>query len=271
MTTATEGKPKHRSVSQLNQYNRCPYSYKLQRIDKEWQRPAAWTAQGSAVHEAIEAWENSHRTMSLQAMQQVFLTSYKKYINASCEITPNFQWWFASGPYDALKDIPRRMEIGLGQCEKYINWVQKHTEEVIWFTPDGTPAIELAFDIELDGIPVRGYIDAIIVVEVKPGVYQLRVRDHKTGNQPGDDFQLGVYKVAIEIMYGESVPSGDYWMGKTGKATYPYDLTHWTRERVTARFKELESKISAGEFPPDPDPDKCKFCDVAFACSFREG
>lgn len=265
--TTTETDRKHRSVSQLNQYKRCPYSYKLQRIDKAWQRPAAWTAQGSAVHEAIEAWENSGREMSLQGMQQVFLTSYRKYINASCDETPNFQWWFASGPYDALKDIPRRQAIGLEQCEKYIAWAQKHTEEVIWIAPDGTPGIEIGFDIDLDDVPVRGYIDAIIEVDG-----QLVVRDHKTGNQPGDDFQLGVYAVAMAEQFGVEPPrKGDYWMGKTGKATYPYDLSHWTRERVSERFRWLEDKIRAGEFPPDPEPDKCKFCDVAFACEFRQG
>ncbi|AJD82490.1 Cas4 exonuclease [Mycobacterium phage Sheen] len=264
--TETAEKPKYRSVSQLNQYERCPYAYKLARIDREWKRPAAWTAQGSAVHEAIEAWEKSGREMSLQAVQQVFLTSYIKYINESCETTPNFQWWFASGPYDALKDIPRRQALGMDQCERYINWAQRHTEEKIWVTPDGTPAIELEFDIELDGLPVRGFIDAVIDVDG-----ELIVRDHKTGNQPGDDFQLGVYKVALEVLYGVQVVKGDYWMGKTGKATYPYDLSVWTRELVTSKFKELEAKIQAGDFPARPDADKCRFCDVSFACPFREG
>ena len=263
--TETVEKP-YRSVSQLNQYARCAYSYKLARIDKEWQRPAAWTAQGSAVHEAIEAWEKSDRQMTLEAVQQVFLTSYAGYINASCEDTPNFQWWFASGPYDALRDIPRRQDIGLEQCEKYIAWAEKHTEEKVWITPDGMAAIELPFEVELDGIPVRGFIDAILEVNG-----ELVVRDHKTGNQPGDDFQLGVYAVAVEILYGVRPLKGDYWMGKTGKATYPYDLTPWTREAVTERFRELEDNIQAGNFPPDPESSKCRFCDVAYTCPFREG
>lgn len=258
---------RHRSVSQLNQYAKCPYSYKLQRIDKAWQRPAAWTAQGSAVHEAIEAWERSGRTMTLEEMQQVYRESYRKYINAACSVTPNFEWWFASGPYKADKDIPRRYELGLEMCGKYIDWATGHPEEVIWVAEDGTPGIELGFDIDLDGVLVRGFIDAILEVDGK-----LVVRDHKTGKQPGDDFQLGVYAVAVAEQFGVEQPEkGDYWMGRTGKATYPYDLTDWPRDAVTEKFKETDAKIEAGEFPARPSEDNCRFCDVSYACEFAAG
>ncbi|QHB41249.1 Cas4 exonuclease [Mycobacterium phage Chupacabra] len=258
---------KHRSVSQLKQYERCPYSYYLARVLKVWQRPAAWTAQGSAVHEAIEAWERSGRTMSLEEMTAVFRKSYDRYINESCADTPNFKAWFASGPYDGKRDITRREDIGQDQCEKYITWAESHPEEVIWIAPDGTPGIELAFDIDLDGVLIRGYIDAVLEVEDV-----LRVRDHKTGNQPGDDFQLGVYAVALAETYGIEAPTiGDYWMGRAGKPTYPFDLTDWPRDRVAEAFGELEDNIKAERFDPLPEPDKCKFCDVAHACSFAVG
>ncbi|AOQ27994.1 exonuclease [Mycobacterium phage Mundrea] len=258
---------KHRSVSQLKQYEKCPYAYKLARIDKAWQRPAAWTAQGSAVHEAIEAWERSGRTMSLEAAQAVFRESYQKYINASCSITPNFDYWFASGRYGGRLDIARRFEIGLEQVGKYIDWATSHTEEVIWIAPDGTPGIELGFDIDLDGVLVRGYIDA--VVETDDG---LLVRDHKTGKQPGDDFQLAVYAVALAEQFGIEPPRlGDYWMGQSGKATYPYVLTDWTKEAITEKFKELDENVKAGKFDPNPSEDNCRFCDVSFACEFSAG
>ncbi|ASZ75503.1 exonuclease [Mycobacterium phage Kimona] len=261
---------KYRSVSQLKQYEQCPFAYKLARIDRKWKRPAAWTAQGSAVHAAIEAWERSGRTMSLEAMQAVFRESYKEHINEACAITPNFEWWFASGPYKGRQDIARRMDIGLEQCARYIEWATDHTEERIWVTPGGKPAIELPFDIELGGVQVRGYIDAVVVVEGRRGP-ELVVRDHKTGNQPGDDFQLGVYKVALKVQYGVDAPKGDYWMGKSGKATYPYNLDHWTVETVTEKFQELEAKVTAGEFPPRPDSDTCRFCDVSYDCPFAIG
>ena len=262
---------KHRSVSQINQYERCPYSYKLARIDKVPQRPAAWLGQGSAVHEAAEAWERSGRTMSLDEAQDVFRESYQKHINEACDLTPNWEYWFASGPYGGEADIERRYLIGLEQVEKYVRWYETHPEEVIWIAPDGTPGIELGFDIDLDGVLVRGYIDAVIqnYRTTNNGPATIIVRDNKTGNNPGDDFQLGVYGVALAEQFGIEPPQlGDYWMGRTGKPTYPFQIGDWTRERVSARFAELEANIQAGLFPPLPDPKKCNFCDVSASCKY---
>jgi len=257
-----------RSVSQLKQYEKCPYSYFLARIrnPRAWRRPAAWLPQGSAVHAAIEAWERSGRSMSLEAAQAVFRVEYSREVASYTKITPNFEWWSKSGPYGGKKDLARRFEIGMEQVEKYIRWATNHPYEVVWISPDGTPGIELGFDMDLDGVMVRGFIDLIIVDEDG----NLRVRDHKTGNQPGDDFQLGVYGLALAETYGIEQPAiGDYWMGKPGKPTYPYDISEWTKDRVTEVFHELEENIQAGNFDPHPDVDRCKFCDVSDACEFR--
>ena len=269
--------PKPRSVSQLKQFEKCPYAYKLARIYKVWRRPAAWLPQGSAVHEALEAWERSNREMTLEEAQDVFRESYRKYTNSQCKTTPNWDWWFKSGPYDGFRDTERRYEIGLEQVEKLINWALDHPDERVWIAPDGKPAIELSFSITLGGITVRGFIDLVVeVYNPKTGEWELRVRDYKTGNDPGDDFQLGVYALAVALKYGIPAPkTGDYFMagkkGKPGKPTYPYDLTEWDEEAVTAAFLELEEKLKAGEFPADPEPDKCNFCDVNTSCEFSVG
>lgn len=256
----------HRSVSQINQYTKCPYSYYLDRIQKVWSRPAAWLAQGSAVHVAGEMYERSGRSMTLEEMQDVFRESYVEEIAKYTEETPNFEYWFSSGPYGGEADTERRYGLGLEQCERYQTWYRNHPEEVIWLADDGTPGIEIGFDIDLDGVLVRGYIDAVIH-NTETG--KVIVRDNKTGNTPGDDFQLGVYGVALNVEYGIEPPTeGDYWMGRSGKPTYPYDIGEWTREKVTERFHELEDNIQAGNFEPDPEPSKCAFCSVNASCSF---
>jgi len=260
---ATVGTVEHRSVSQIKLYERCPQAYKLSRIDKVWQRPAAWLAQGSAVHEAAEAYERSGRTMTVEDAQEVFRESYASHIGEACEVTPNFQAWFASGPYHGELDIERRFQIGLDQVVKYIDWYNSHPTEVIWIAPDGTPGIELGFDINLDGVPIRGFIDAVISSQ---GVTV--VRDNKTGNHPGDDFQLAVYAIALAESYGTRPLWGDYWMGRTGKPTLPLMLNEWTREKVSAKFRELEDNIQAGNFEATPEASKCRFCDVAWACDY---
>lgn len=257
-----------RSVSQINQYTRCPQAFKLSRIDKVWARPAAWLPQGTAFHAVAEEYErrlSAGDPMGLEEAKDLFRDHYSTEISLLADTTPNFEWWFWSGPYNGERDIERRYEIGLEQVEKFVAWRESPGQE-IWFTPDGKPAIELDFKIELDGILVRGFIDAVVVVNDG----QIRVRDYKTGNSPGDDFQLGVYALAIEVLYGVRPETGDYYMagkkGKPAKATAPYDLSRWTKEAVTARFHEVEAQIQAGNFDPLPETDKCTFCDVSYNC-----
>lgn len=265
-----------RSVSQYNQYFRCRYSYYLARIKKVWRRPAAWLAQGTAVHAAAEEWERSERKMSLEDAQRVFSRVYDQEINASCAETPNLSFWFRSGPYAGATDVERRYGIGLEQTEKYLRWYENHPEEVIWYHEPGKPAVELEFSIEIDISPdgeepdevtLRGFVDA--VVDIDGG---LVVRDNKTGKQPGDDFQLGVYALAVDKTYDVEAPgTGDYWMGGSGKPTYPYDLSVWDERSIAGEFLKLETGLRAGDFEPDPEPSKCRFCDVASSCEYALG
>ncbi|AXK89576.1 RecB family exonuclease [Nocardia farcinica] len=254
------------SVSQYKTYEECPYAWKLARVDKVWQRPAAWLAQGSAEHTVFEAYERSGRSMTVEEMKALFLVEYAREIAKYTEDTPNMEWWFPSGPYRGPQDVERRYHIGLEQIPRYPAWYERHPEEVIWIAPDGTPGIELEFDIDLDGVRVRGFIDAVID---RRGY--VVVRDDKTGKVPGDDFQLGTYGVALAETYDIEPPdTGDYWMGVSGKPTFPYDLSEWSRDRVAEKFHELADNIRAERFDPDPEPKKCMFCAVAYSCAFSQ-
>jgi putative RecB family exonuclease len=209
--------------------------------------------------------------MPLEGAQDVFQASYAGYISEMAERAPVDEW-FASGPYKGMVDVERRYLIGMEQVEKYLDWYNSHPEEVIWIAPNGEPGIEIGFDIDLDGVLVRGYIDAVISVEQNWGEPEVIVRDNKTGNKPGDDFQLGVYGVALAAQFGIDPPRlGDYWMGRTGKPTHPFQIDDWTKERVTERFHDLEAKLKAGDFPALPEPNKCMFCDVATSCEYAGG
>lgn len=258
--------PEHSSVSQvkdlgiLDSDNGCPYSFYLKRIEKKWQRPAAWLPQGSAVHEAAEAWEHSDRTMSLEDAQEVYAERYRVHTDAQLEDTPNTDYWFNSGPYNGARDIDRRFSIGLEQVEGYFRYyTETKPDEKIWVAPDGNKVVELEFNIELGGVRVKGFIDQAI--DGKP-------RDIKTGKNPGDDFQLAVYAAAFLLMYGVPITTGDYWMARLGRPTVSYKLQAWTLESLGEVFQQADAQIKAGDFPPRPTPDKCRRCSVAASCRF---
>lgn len=254
----------YRSVSQLKEYNECPYRYYLHRVKKVWQKPAAWLPQGLAVHEAAEAWEKSDRTMPLDDVLATYSESYDKHTNRLCAETPNLHYWFWSGPYNGEKDIERRYGLGMEQTAKYLTWYEgKGKDEVPWVTPEGELAVELEFEMQLGSVDIRGIID---FVDSKG-----RPRDNKTGRKPGDPVQLGVYALYLEIKYGIPITVGDFWMGRSGKPTIPYDLREWTKDRLTDMFGELDENVKAERFDPDPEPEKCRFCSVQADCEFAMG
>jgi putative RecB family exonuclease len=222
-------------------------------------------AQGTAVHAGGEAYERSGRRLSLKEFQDVYTESYADEIRKYAEEAPNLDWWFPSGRYRGREDIGRRYKLGLEMCGRYIDWYTGHPHEVPWITPDGTPAGELPFTINLDGVEVRGFIDLIIWDEKRK---RWVVRDNKTGKSPGGPMQLGLYKVAVEMDYGVRVIEGDYWMGKSGKPTYPYNLLDMSRDYIADEFNKLAENIKAERFDPDPEPDKCRFCSVSHSCEF---
>ncbi len=289
----------YRSVSQVRQYLRemggCGYRYYLSRRVRAWDRPDAWRPQGTAVHRAAEEWELSGRKMPLEAAQDVFRESYADEVNGFLEGSPNADAWWASGPYKGPRDIERRYAIGLQQVARYVEYyTETAPQEVPWRTPDGKPAVELEFRIDLAGVEVRGLIDVIVMV--KPVIPPPRTasgalskskaaladyekardeakprpipRDNKSGKKPGDAFQLAVYDLEVEELTGQRAFVGDYWMGDTGKPTKPYDLAEWDRARIADVFQRADEGIRAEEWTPNPGP-ACERCGVATSCPFR--
>lgn len=258
-----------RSYSQLNQYERCPYAYYLQRVEHVWERPAAWLPMGTAVHSAAEAWELSGRVMTLEEAQEAFRVAYRASTDALLEETPNAKFWFSSGPYKGPEDIVRRFKLGQEHIARYIAWYEKHPNEVPLSFFDGekeTLAVEFPFEIKIGGVMVRGFIDWIGWDDRS----QLIVRDNKTGTLPGGPDQLATYALATEKAFPDySVTQGDFFMTRTGKPTIPYQLTRVVKEQLAEDYATMDSQVEAGNFPAKPDPKKCMFCSVQTSCKYR--
>lgn len=264
-----------RSYSQLSSYERCPYMYYLERVEKVWQRPAAWLPMGTAVHSAAEAWELSGRVMTPEEAQQRFRDAYRASTDLLLEETPNPKYWFRSGPYKGPEDIIRRYEIGQEHVARYIAWYEKHPEQkpIRYVDADGVEKIgvELPFTLNIGGVPVRGFIDWI---GYKDDGATLIVRDNKTGRLPGGPDQLATYALAVEARWalpdiGVHINEGDFFMTRTGKPTVPYALTRVVKQQLAEDFATMDAGVKAGNFPAKPEASKCMFCSVASSCKFK--
>jgi putative RecB family exonuclease len=273
-----EYKTRPRSWSQLTSYEQCPHAFFLERIEKVWQRPAAWFATGLGVHSAAEAHEEGEAP-DVDSMLLVAQEAFRADINERLEQTPNAEYWQSSGPYHGPADIPRRYADLRRHLDNYL--MVSATLPPIWQAPEGdprdpsrTPAVELAIDLDLDGVQAIGSIDQ---VRENSETGDLEIWDVKAGSMtPDEPGQLVTYAMDVRRKTGLPVASGGYIM--TAKKPTPKgrisaaqvvrkDLTLISEESLTARFHAADEGIKAGRW--DPKPGKhCERCSVASSCPF---
>lgn len=250
-----------RSVSQTEQYERCAWRFYLQRVERVTPRPAAWSHHGTAFHSAAEAFEKSGRTMTVEEAVEIFSDQYEDITNAALDIESDTDRWLSAGRYSGGEDIERRYVLGQEQTAYYVQWA-KDNGPSIWKTPDGEPALELYFMVELGGVQVRGYIDQLVTV--KGGA--VRPRDLKTGSTKSR-FQLQTYGVAVRQVYGVEVNDADWYLAKDGRLSRPVKLDQVHADELGQRYADMDAGVKAGRFPASPSYD-CRFCDVSHACFF---
>jgi putative RecB family exonuclease len=226
------------------------------------ERPAAWTARGTALHKTFEEWELSGRETDPAAD---YLKFFDEEIDKFKSIQPDPDQWFITPRVKGRdRDILLRRADGLEQTKTY----QQRCLDAEWrvFTlPNGDPAIEVPFEIQLGEITVRGAIDYI--EEWPDG--KLSLKDLKTGSKEKyDDRQLGLYKLAMEQVYGLELQYGRLWYTKLDRGTW-VDLT-WVSnvDTLVQEFAALDRGISENVFLANPS-DNCRFCSVQNYCSVK--
>lgn len=259
----------HRSVSQLTTYTQCGEAYRLERVAKAPQRPAAWFTHGSAFHNAIEEWEASGRTMTEDQAKEIGYGYYDDEIAKELEQNPDYTQWMTGGSKKGENDIRDRREKMADQIGIYISYAEAHADEwrIYPIGPRGV-AVELEFNIEFGGVMVKGFIDQ--VREYRDG--RLMPVDLKSGTkEPVSGFQLAVYAQAINEYVGVLPTSGAFFMPKLRQngslvGDVYRDLSPWDRPTLDRMFSDFDKAERAGIYIPSPG-DMCRVCGVADSCS----
>ncbi len=97
------------------------------------------------------------------------------------------------------------------------------------------------------------------------------VPTHNSGKKDNSKvLQLGIYKVALEKLFGYEVGSGQFFYTRVdGRSKFgrseQYDLTRYTEEYVTDLFRAMENGIANNVFIPNPGTN-CGICSVKEFC-----
>lgn len=251
----------HRSVSQLLKYARCSEEYRLSYVErKNTFKPAAWLAQGTAFHEAVQGWEESGRSSGFD-IGNAYLVVYEREIESFKLRQPDLSQWLKSPKTTTENDIQARRDKGVEQLRNYVDYAENN-EFVIADVDEWTLAIEVPFQVEIGGVLIKGAIDQILMLP--DGV---EIRDLKTGNREAAYLQLGVYTLAVEKIFGWPVQKASYYYAKDNKIVTlsRKDLDRYNEEYLSELFGALNSGIENNVFIPNPGPN-CTFCPVLDYC-----
>eukprot|EP00164_Ancoracysta_twista_P022740 GFYU01042097.1.p1 GENE.GFYU01042097.1~~GFYU01042097.1.p1 ORF type:complete len:168 (-),score=10.06 GFYU01042097.1:170-598(-) len=134
--------------------------------------------------------------------------------------------------------------------------------------------VEMPFEVEFDGVTVRGRIDRLDV-EDGPGGKVYHVLDYKTRlskaqkQSIGQNKQLLLYAAALADMYNfkgrvegslECVETGD----RVSAPLHQEDIDATREEIIT-----VAKAVRARKFDPTPGFFACKFCDFSHSCPDR--
>lgn len=254
----------NRSFSQWQTYASCSEKYRLQKVEKVPEDMTAWAPQGNAFHTGTEEWELSGRALPTDEVVEIAVAEYDRLIAAQWEKQPDPSGWLTGGRTKVDTDIARRRDRVIEQTRGYIEYSLENEHQFRPAElPDGRPAVEVPFEIVLNGVMVRGAID--LILQWSDGT--MTVRDLKTGNKlPNDPLQLAVYAMAWRKYFGDLIEYGDFFMCKNNAPTAPYYLGDYPDAVIASWVEMMHRSEQSGIYLPNGG-DHCRVCTVSKYCS----
>lgn len=251
----------HASVSQVLKYARCPEEYRLSYIEKKNSfKPAAWLAQGTAFHSAVQEWEDSGRFVGFD-IGRTYELVYDTEIESFKLRQPDLKLWLHAPRVTTEDDIATRRIRGVEQLRNYVKFAEENPFG-IKAIDDYTLALEVPFEVEIGGVLVKGAIDQILL-----DFDGVEVRDLKTGNRESANLQLGVYTHVVEKIFGWPVKKASYYYAKDNKVVTlsRKDLDRYDDVYLSELFQALRRGIENDVYIPNPGS-HCTLCPVRDYC-----
>jgi DNA helicase-2/ATP-dependent DNA helicase PcrA len=235
------------SFSQLEDYLDCPERYRLRHVVGLPSPPHHALSYGRALHEAV-AFFHLESARGIDVTEDELLAAFDR------AWTPE---GFLSREHEEARYYQGREALKRFRLQQLAD-------------PAPVVGVEKTFELDIDGIRVRGRMDRIDDTEPGAVIVDYKssdVRDQRKADQKArESLQLQVYALAHQKASGalpaemrlHFIDSG--FVGRTRPE--PGRL-----EKTTARIREASDGIAAGSFPARPNPVSCGFCPFRQVCS----
>ncbi len=270
--------PRYRSWSQLNQYEKCGWEYKLKRIDCIPETPSVWLAGGNAYHTACEQFDLAACEMGLDGAliadwAALFLAELEIELGRMRKTEPDETKWRTAKSqlvkYKATGEtVEYWQEHGPKMVDKYVQWRLANRELYdIFRLPNGEPLLELEVRVLTGGAPIIAKADAVFV-DLNTGA--TIVVDRKSGkNVPDSMDQLLLYAKTLMQAGVAPIWYGAYFMARPGKLLEPKPMS-LDSTFMEARFAKMDRDERAGIYEAKVT-NLCNWCGVSKHCdAFKE-
>ena len=235
--------PRPLSHSSLSMYGECPLRYKLKYVDRIPEKPKHFFSFGRSMHKALEFFYGVEAPPAPPL--ELLLKNYEA-------------GWESAGYRDQVQEseyFQDGKDILTGYYGRHAS-----TFQVPLY-------VEFRFDMEVDGVPVTGFVDRID--RLPDG--RLSVLDYKTGKKLAggriqSDAQLTMYQLGCETKLGTEV-------GRLVFYHLPSFKEHAVDRRPQGQVDELRRRIvataesiRAGRFEAKLSEDNCRWCDFKDHC-----
>jgi len=227
------------SHSSISTYQLCPQKWKFRYIDKIPQKPRSYFSFGKSVHSALEFFFSKIHNI-LPSSEDVLVNYKANWIREGYETAAQEKWFYNEGE-----------RILKGFVVKHQNVFSQVKE------------VEYKFTIEVEGVPLLGYIDRI---DETPD-NKLIIVDYKTGkafdkSRVRSDPQLTLYQMAVKESFGKPVEKLTFY--HLNSLTPITVLPHSEEKEKAFSQVVLQSARGITEKKYDPNPDEkghCRWCD----------
>jgi hypothetical protein len=248
------------SHSAMTTWLNCGWNYYLSRVQNVQENPSYWLVGGKSLHVGTEIYDLTEDPNFDSTA--VFKQEWdKEYALAAESGLPFRAGGRATKAYPNKEDASWWLDNGPKMLDFWVQFRQDSGYKLFLF-PDGKPAVETELLQAVNGVNMRGYLDRLMVSPAG----ELTVVDIKTSaKEPASHTQLGTYATLVEKSFGIRPVKGAYWMARTGELSEPYDLSHYTEQRLGVQVAGFKTAVENNIFIPNPGF-MCGTCSVNAAC-----
>ncbi len=256
--------PKEFSYSQLRTYQDCPLKYKYSRVLGRVMGGKAEFSFGNTIHNTLRdfVWQTAEGSNTSQ--QELFGKPKKQGGLTFSDLLEVYEQKWIDSWYESKNQKEEYRKKGKQLLKDFY---QKFTEQKSEIAiVDGSPALELAFNIKIGAFPITGKIDR--VDQLSDGV---KLIDYKTGKpkeklSKDDKQQLALYQIAAEKQYGLQVKELTYYYLDNG-AELSFISSGKDKQGLQEKVVTQITEMKKSDFPPEPGF-RCRFCDFKQICQF---